>query len=72
MNDETEPKRQTIHVFDIDLETGDVPVRELHVVDEVQPPHSILRMELGPALKKLDDAQGTRPRSMSGQPRHDS
>jgi hypothetical protein len=34
MNDETEPERRTIHVFDIDLETGDVPVRELHIVRE--------------------------------------
>jgi hypothetical protein len=57
MNDETEPDRRTIHVFDIDLETGDVPVRELHVVQEAEAkpgPTSILSIDLSRGLEKLE------------------
>jgi hypothetical protein len=58
MNDE--PERRTIHVFDIDLETGDVPVRQLHVVGVPTRPSgrgSILTLDLGPAVKKLEQAR---------------
>lgn len=56
MNDETEPERRTIHVFDIDLETGEVPVRELHVVQEPEAGpsrRSILGIDLSRVLEKL-------------------
>jgi hypothetical protein len=58
MDDELEPERRTIHVFDIDLESGEVPVRELHVVATPTPRSgrgSILSMDLGPALRKLEE-----------------
>jgi hypothetical protein len=57
MNDESEPERRTIHVFDIDLETGEVPVRELHVVREpaAKPGRtSILSLDLSKVIEKLD------------------
>ena len=57
MNDETEPERRTIHVFDIDLETGDVPVRELHVVREAETKPgrtSIVSIDLSRVIEKLD------------------
>jgi hypothetical protein len=60
MNDEIEPERRTIHVFDIDLKTGDVPVRELRVVGVPTPRPgrvSILSLDLGPALKKLEESR---------------
>lgn len=56
MNDDAEPERRTIHVFDIDLETGEVPVRELHVVREAEPKQgrtSILSIDLSRLLEKL-------------------
>lgn len=56
MTDETEPERRTIHVFDIDLETGDVPVRELHVVQEPEAKPgrtSLVSIDLSKVLKKL-------------------
>jgi hypothetical protein len=59
MNDEAEPQRLTIHVFEIDLETGDVPVREPRVIGVPTPRSdwvSILSLDLGPALKKLEGA----------------
>lgn len=57
MNDETEPERRTIHVFDIDLETGEVPVRELHVVREAPTKRgrtSIVSIDLSRVLEKLN------------------
>lgn len=57
MNNESELERRTVHVFDYDPETGEVPVRELHVVGEPEPqtgPFSILSIDLGPALRRLD------------------
>lgn len=56
MNEEPEPERRTIHIFDIDMETGDVPVRELHVVREAgtMPCRtSLVSIDLSRALKKL-------------------
>jgi hypothetical protein len=56
MNDESEPERRTIHVFDIDLETGEVPVRELHVVREAEPKPgrtSLVSIDLSMVLEKL-------------------
>jgi hypothetical protein len=70
MNDEPDPERRTIHVFDLDLETGEVPVRELHVVDAPTPRSgrvSIVSLDLGPALKKLEGAR-LKSRSDSAQP----
>lgn len=57
MKDETKPERRTIHVFDIDLKTGDVPVRELHVVREAAPKFgrtSMLSLDLSQVIEKLD------------------
>jgi hypothetical protein len=57
MTDEMEPERRTIHVFDIDLETGEVPVRELHVVHEgeAKPTRtSILSIDLSKVFEKLE------------------
>jgi hypothetical protein len=57
MNDEAEPERRTIHIFDIDLETGEVPVREMHVVGEAETKPgrtSILSIDLSRAIEKLD------------------
>jgi hypothetical protein len=57
MTDETEPDRRTIHVFDIDLDTGEVPVRQLHVVQEAErKPRrmSILSIDLSRVIRKLD------------------
>lgn len=57
MNDEPHLERRTIHVFDNDLETGDVPVRELHVVRqaEAKPGRtSLVSIDLSSVLKKLN------------------
>jgi hypothetical protein len=62
MIDETEPERRTIHVFDIDLETGEVPVRELYVVHEAETKPlrtNILSLDLSRAVEKLDEAENT-------------
>lgn len=56
MNDEHEPERRTIHVFDIDMETGDVPVQELHVVQDAEVKRrrtSLVSIDLSRVLKKL-------------------
>ncbi|HWB07727.1 MAG TPA: hypothetical protein VG826_00680 [Pirellulales bacterium] len=56
MNDEMEPERRTIHVFDIDLETGDVPVLELQVIREAEAKHSrksLVSIDLSRVMKKL-------------------
>ena len=61
-----EPERRTIHIVDLDPQTGEVPIRQLHVVDVPrQPAHrvSILTIDFGPAIEKLNEleAQAERP-----------
>jgi hypothetical protein len=66
MNNENKPERRTIHVFDIDMETGDVPVRELHVVSEAEAKPgrtNILSIDLSRVLEKLDRLDEERPSS---------
>lgn len=64
MNDDAEPERRTIHVFDIDLETGEVPVRELHVVREAETKPgrtTILSIDLSMAIEKLNRLEQGEP-----------
>lgn len=66
MNNENKPERRTIHVFDIDLETDDVPIRELHVVREAEAKlerTSIVSIDLSRVLEKLDRLDEERPSS---------
>jgi hypothetical protein len=61
MTDEPEPERRTIHVFDIDLETGEVPVRELHVVREADAEpgrRSLVSIDLSKLLERLGRLEG--------------
>jgi len=54
------PERRTIHIVDLDLETGEVPIRRLHVVDVPRQPGqrcSLLSIDLGPALEKLEQLE---------------
>lgn len=63
MNDEPHLERRTIHVFDVDLETGKVLVQELHVVRacEAKPgPTSILSIDLSRVVAKLEGFDGGR------------
>jgi hypothetical protein len=60
MAKQQEPERRTIHIVDLDLETGEVPIQELHVIDVPRNPtkrHSILTIDLGPAVKKLNELE---------------
>jgi hypothetical protein len=66
MNDETEPERRTIHVFDIDLETGDVPIRVLHVVREADAKPgrtSLVSIDLSRVIENLARLNERRPSS---------
>lgn len=64
-----QPERRTIHIVDLDPETGEVPIRKLHVVDVPRQPRqrvSILTIDLGPALEKLDQLQAKAQKPIDG------
>jgi hypothetical protein len=64
-----EPERRTIHIVDLDLETGEVPIRRLQVVDVPRQPGqrvSILSIDFGPALEKLDRLEAAAQKPFDG------
>jgi hypothetical protein len=62
-------ERRTIHLVDLDRETGEVPIRKFHVVDVPRQPGqrvSILTIDFGPALEKLEQLEAEAPKPFDG------
>ena len=56
------PEHRTKHAqLSVDPETGEVESRELNVVSDVPAdgPHTLLSIDLGEAMKALDELDGT-------------
>ena len=67
--DPPEPERRTIHIVDLDLETGEVPIRRLHLVDVSRQPGqrcSLFSIDLGPALEKLEQLEAEAQKPFDG------